>query len=108
MNKKLAAACLIVGTFSLPLVACSTDSGSTSAQAKTYVKDSVITTKVKAELANEKVISLVHISVDTDNVGVVYLSGTASSQRAIDRAVVIARGVTGVTSVRSNIAIGAD
>ena len=39
------------------------------------VKDSVITTKIKAGLAAEEMFSLVHISVDTDHEGAVTLSG---------------------------------
>jgi len=73
-----------------------------------YVKDSVITMKVKAKLADEKMKSLVHISVDTDNRGAVVLGGKARSQQDIDRAVMIAKGTEGVTSVTSTILVRAD
>jgi hyperosmotically inducible protein len=65
----------------------------------------VITTKIKAELAEEKLSSLVRINVDTDNKGMVVLSGNAANQLAIDRAVKIAHGVKGVTSVQNDIKI---
>ena len=49
MNTKLAATCLIAGLMLVPVAGYTADSAPT-----TYVKDSVITTKVKAELAAEK------------------------------------------------------
>jgi hyperosmotically inducible protein len=85
----------------------STQPMTTTEKAKEAVSDSVITTKVKAELAKEKNVSATHIKVDTDNSGVVTLSGTAKSQQEADRAAQIARDVKGVTSVNNNIQIGA-
>jgi hyperosmotically inducible protein len=49
--------------------------------------------------------SLIHISVDTDDKGAVTLSGTAPNQAAVDKAVSIAKGVKGVTSVDNLIKI---
>ena len=103
-HMKLAASCLVAGALMLPIAGYAADSDS----AKTYVKDSAITTKIKAELAEEKLSSLVRISVDTDNKGMVTLGGTASSQSASDKAVSIARAVKGVTSVENHIQIAAD
>ena len=65
-----------------------------------YVDDSVITTKIKAQLLNEPNLSSAQINVETFK-GVVQLSGFVSSQADIDRAVEIARGVTGVKSVKN-------
>ncbi len=65
-----------------------------------YVDDSVITTKVKAELLNEPNLSSGQINVETFK-GVVQLSGFVSSQADINRAVEIARGVGGVKSVKN-------
>ena len=71
-----------------------------------YVADSAITTKVKAKLAaDDKMSSLWHISVDTDSNGRVDLSGNADSKAAIDKAIALARGTEGVTSVRSTITV---
>jgi len=102
MNTKFIASCIAVGALMLPMT------GHTADSAKTYVKDSVITTKVKAKLAEEKVSSLVKIGVDTTSVGEVLLTGTAASQVAIDRAVTIAKSVKGVTNVDNRITIKAD
>ena len=106
MNMNLAAGCLVAGVLMLPLTSYAADSDSSSATA--FVKDSVITTQVKAELAEKKLSTLVHISVDTDNNGMVVLSGTAPNQNAAIKAVSIARAVKGVTSVENHIKIAAD
>jgi osmotically-inducible protein OsmY len=66
--------------------------------------DAVITTKVKAEFAKDKEVSATRIKVETDK-GVVQLSGTAKSRTEADKAVVIARTVTGVASVKNDIVV---
>jgi hyperosmotically inducible periplasmic protein len=106
MNTKLVAGYLVAGAFLLPIAGHATDS--IVQTPKTFVKDSVITTKIKAELAEAKLSSLMRISVDTDDKGMVSLSGIATSQKSADRVVAIARGVKGVTSVESHIKIVAD
>lgn len=106
MKMKLAAMGLVAGVLLLPISGYAADTDATSPKA--FVKDSVITTKIKTKLAEEKLSSLVKISVDTDNSGKVNLSGTAANQGAVDRAMVIARAVHGVTSVDNNIRIVAD
>ncbi|MQY51140.1 BON domain-containing protein [Rhodocyclus tenuis] len=73
-----------------------------------YVKDSVITTKIKSQLAAEKLSSLIHITVDTDKQGVVVLGGTATSQAGVDRAIAIAHSVSGVTAVENTIRVIGD
>ena len=92
----------------LPLAGYTADGDSDRSSPKAFVKDSVITTKIKTKLAEEKMSSLVKISVDTDAKGAVSLSGTAANQAAIDKAVVIARATEGVTSVKNDITIKAD
>jgi hyperosmotically inducible protein len=69
------------------------------------VKDSVITTKIKTKLAGENLASLAQIKVDTDNAGVVWLTGTAPSQADADKVIAIAKGTEGVTAVNSEIVI---
>lgn len=109
MNTKTLAACsLVAGALILPITGYAADSNSEHSSPTTLVKDSVITTKIKAELAEEKVSSLVHISVDTDKKGAVTLSGTAANQTAVDKAVSITHAVKGVTSVENHIKIAAD
>jgi len=77
-------------------------------QPKTFVKDSAITTKIKSQLAAEHITSLGRIHVDTDADGVVWLSGSAGSQEAADRAVSIARDTDGVRGVKSHIKVHPD
>jgi hyperosmotically inducible protein len=75
---------------------------------KAFVKDSVITTKIKSKLAAEHITSLGRIRVDTDTDGVVYLSGSAHSKEAVERAVAIARDTEGVRGVHSALVVKAD
>lgn len=74
----------------------------------TFVKDSAITAKIKTKLAGEHLTSLGHIHVDTDKDGVVWLTGTAHSQEAIDKAVSIARETEHVKSVHSDLSVKKD
>ena len=103
MNTKLAAGCLIAAASMLPIASYAAESAP-----RAFAEDTVITTKIKAELAEQKLSSLVHINVDTDNEGRVSLSGTTTSRNAADKAVSIARSVKGVTSVQNTIQIKAD
>ncbi len=78
--------------------------GSTSKQSGPgeYVDDSVITTKVKSQLAADDFLKSFEISVETYK-GVVQLSGFVDNQTAVKRAGEIARGVQGVSSVKNNL-----
>ena len=67
-----------------------------------YVDDTVITTKVKAAIFNEPSLKSGEINVETFK-GVVQLSGFVNSRADINKAVRIARGVSGVTSVRNDM-----
>lgn len=69
-----------------------------------YVDDSVITTKVKAGLAQDEVLKAFGINVETYK-GVVQLSGFVDSQVTIDKAGKIASGVEGVKSVRNDLTV---
>jgi len=79
---------------------------STSKQSSTgeYIDDTVITTKVKAAILDEKELKVTEINVETFK-GVVQLSGFVSSQADINRAADIARGVTGVKSVKNDMRV---
>lgn len=76
----------------------------TSTQESTgeYLDDSAITAKVKSAFVADKQVSALDIQVTTFK-GVVQLSGFASSQQEIDRAVELARKVPGVKSVKNDI-----
>ena len=108
MKLQLTAICLAIGTLLVPLAARAADADSDRAHPSTYVKDSVITTKIKARLADEKLSSLAHIRVDTDSKGAVVLSGTARTKEEARKAVSIAHKTEGVTSVKSHIQIKKD
>lgn len=108
MKTGFVASCFVVASLLTPVAAHAADADKAGTPPMTYVKDSVITTKIKAELAAEKMSSLVNISVDTDHKGVVTLGGTAASKTAVDKAVSIAKAVKGVTSVNNQIKVVAD
>ena len=69
-----------------------------------YVDDSVITTKVKALLAEDDFLKSFKISVKTHK-GTVRLSGSVNSQNAVDKAVEITRSVKGVKSVKNKLIV---
>ena len=105
MKYKLATTCFVIGSVLTPVVAYAADSDTDRSKPEHFVKDSVITTKIKTRLAEEHPGSLKHISVDTDRNGVVWMSGTANSQDEVDKAVAIARDTEGVKSVNSHIKV---
>jgi osmotically-inducible protein OsmY len=86
----------------ITLVACA--STRTHESTGEYVDDSVITTKVKALLAQDDFLKSFQISVETYK-GTVQLSGFVNSQQAVDKASQIARSVKGVDSVKNNLIV---
>jgi hyperosmotically inducible periplasmic protein len=108
MKTKLAATCFVIGTLLAPVAAHAANSDSDRTHPMTFVKDSVITTKIKAKLAEEKMSSLANIKVDTDSKGAVVLSGKVKTQEEADKVVSIARKTKGVVSVKSNLEIKKD
>jgi hyperosmotically inducible periplasmic protein len=78
---------------------------SDTSHAGAYVKDSVITTKVKAKLAAKHMSTLTDVKVDTDNQGVVWLSGKAPTKDASDLAEMLAKTTDGVVSVHNKITV---
>jgi osmotically-inducible protein OsmY len=69
-----------------------------------YVDDTAITTKVKAAIFNEPTLKSAEINVETFK-GRVQLSGFVSTRANIDRAVIVAQGVSGVTSVTNDMRV---
>jgi len=67
-----------------------------------YIDDSVITTRVKAEILKEDSLKVTEIKVETFK-GAVQLSGFVSSLADQQTAVKIARGVPGVVSVKNDM-----
>ena len=93
---------LVVIMMIAAFVACA----STPQQSSTgeVVDDSVITTKIKTQLAADEFLKSFQISVETRK-GIVELSGFVDSQKAKDRASQIARGVDGVKSVKNALIV---
>lgn len=69
-----------------------------------YVDDTVITAKVKSAFLGEKGLKVAEINVETFK-GVVQLSGFIESRADADRAIGVARAVSGVTSVKDDMRI---
>ena len=103
MKTPFVTTCVVCGALLTPVVVIAKDSD--CSRAATFVKDSAVTRTIKAELAAEQLVRLERIHVETDMDLVVRLSGTASSQEALDKAVAIARATEGVRAVHSEIKI---
>ena len=109
MKTTLVTTCLVFGTLLGSSVAwAGEDSDTDRSHAAAFVKDSAITTAIKAKLAAEHITSLGRIHVDTDKDGVVWLTGSARTQEAADKAASIARETEGVKAVHSKIKIKKD
>ena len=109
MKSRIAASILVIASLSVPVIAIAADDADADrSHPGAFVKDSVITTKIKTKLAGEHVQSLGHIHVDTDANGVVWLRGHAKTQDAADLAVALAKATDGVKDVHSHITIKAD
>jgi hyperosmotically inducible protein len=91
-------ACIVFFTF----LSCSSSSEKSSTGE--YIDDSVITTKVKALLAEDDFLESFQISVETYK-GVVQLSGFVDTQDAAAKAGQIARSVEGVKSVKNDLIV---
>jgi hyperosmotically inducible protein len=109
MKTTVATTCVLFGTLLGPaVVVVAQDSDTDRSHPTAFVKDSAITTEINTKLAAEHITSLGRIHVDTDKSGVVWLSGSARTQEAVDKAASIARGTEGVKAVHSEIKIKQD
>lgn len=92
--------------FAASLVATMAGCASTPTKEGTgeYVDDTVITAKVKASIFNEPTLKASEINVETFK-GDVQLSGFVADPKDAQKAVEIARGVKGVTSVKNDVRI---
>ena len=68
------------------------------------VSDTVITTKVKAELAKDRDTKAKDIHIETKN-GVVHLNGAVTSMAEKDKAEQDVRGIKGVVDVSNNLKV---
>jgi len=108
MKTKLATTCFVIGTVLFPVMTHAADGDSDRSHPTAFVKDSVITVKIKTKLAAEKIGSLAHIRVDTNSKGDVVLSGRVRTKAEEDKVISIARETEGVTSVKSKLHIKKD
>jgi hyperosmotically inducible periplasmic protein len=99
------ASLVVIGALAAPLASYAADKP--AGTAKVWVKDSVVTTKIKTQLATSKISSLAMVHVDTDADGWVQLTGKVASQAEKDRAEAIAKAVEGVKSVDNQLVITA-
>ncbi len=107
MKIKLGLACLLAGSLLFPALAVHADDVDQS-HPLNLVKDSAITSLIKTKLAAEHLSSLSHITVDTDDHGVVWLGGSASTQLQVDKAEEVARKTDGVRAVKNHIVVRSD
>ena len=91
-------------TAAVAITAVGCSSNPTSKTAGEYVDDTMITTKVKAAFAADPTVKATEVNVETYK-GDVQLSGFVAEPRDAQRAVEIARGVQGVTSVKNDIRV---
>jgi hyperosmotically inducible periplasmic protein len=103
MKRLILAGMLAASIVSVPMVLADDESPPDSSHH--FVKDSVITTKVKSKLAAKHLTTLTRIKVDTDENGVVWLSGRAPTKDAVDLAEMIAKNTDGVNSVHNDIVV---
>jgi osmotically-inducible protein OsmY len=69
-----------------------------------YMDDTAITTKVKAAIFNDASLKSAEINVETFK-GAVQLSGFVNSGADIQRAAAVARGVSGVRSIKNDMRV---
>ena len=109
MSRNIKVLCLMAATLMLPVAAhASGDRDDDRDRPQTYVKDSTITSEIKSRLSEEHGKSMARIHVETEDHGVVKLSGHVRSQDDMERAVSIARDIQGVREVRNHLQIHRD
>src|ERR1700685_1264505 len=106
--KTLAATCVLLGALLGSTALIANDADTDRPPPVAFVKDSAITTEIKTKLAADHLTSLGRIHVDTDKDGVVWLTGTARSQEAIEKAESLARDTEHVRSVHNDLKVRLD
>jgi hyperosmotically inducible protein len=109
MSRKIKILCVMAASLALPIAALAGDDRDGDRDhARVLVKDGSITSQIKAQLAEQNVRSAARIHVDTDDHGIVKLTGHVRSQDEMDTAVTIARHVEGVREVKNDLRIKLD
>jgi len=99
---KVVASFLLAAMVALTLSACAPTA--TKEGTGGYIDDTVVTTKVKAQLLKDESLKSTEINVETFK-GKVQLSGFVSSPQMANRAVAVTRSVPGVRAVVNNMQI---
>lgn len=93
---------LLGSAVSLPLAGCA---GTRMSQSTgEYIDDAAITTKVKAAMVRDPIVSALQVGVDTFK-GTVQLNGFVDTPEQKSRAEQIARNVPGVTAVQNKLTV---
>lgn len=93
---------LMIVVLAASVAACSAISGRETPGE--YVDDATITTKVKAAIFDDPSLKVLQVNVETFQ-NVVQLSGFVDSPQSENRAVELARNVSGVRSVKDDIIV---
>ena len=107
MKSKMTTLLILAGAFAMPLVGHAAEGAvhRAASNAGESIDDASITTQIKAKFAVDKTVSAMSITVDTDNGGMVTLSGEAKSKTESNRAASLARHIKGVKSVKNDIVV---
>ncbi len=89
---------------STPAGSTADEARGTAGAAKNVVADTVITTKLKADLVRDPDLKAMDVHVETVR-GVVMLSGFVPSKEQADKAEQLARGIDGVSDVKSALKV---
>ena len=103
VNRIVLGLAFVVGasTSAIAAMPASPDGNAADQKSEQPVSDTWITTKVKADLATTEGVTSTEISVETTD-GIVTLIGVLVSQTAVEKAIAVAKGIKGVTSVDSS------
>lgn len=106
-NHKFIASILLASIFLAPVLSVA-ENGDLKSSIEDFVKNSAITTEIKARLMEAEDIDSLFIRVDTDNNGAVVLTGTVKTEAEKDRALNIAHSVDGVKEVLNKLEVQPD
>ena len=108
MKIQLATSCILLATVLAPIVVPAADQGADAKQSVAFVKDSELTARIKARLAEGKFASLPNITIESDAKGAVFLSGKVDSVREADKIILTVHRIEGVKAVKSLFSVPSD
>ena len=99
---------LIASLFLISILFISSAASAEEFSVGEFVKDSAITTQIKAKILTAKDIDSLHIKVDTDNDGIVVLTGAVKSTAEKEKVYDIVHSVDGVKKIQNKLIIDPD